>query len=174
MTMHPREDSPSPDEVVRALLDDVDYMAAFKLSMTSPDARQPMFFDLPRAKRSEHHINEHEVYYAVAINRGRRLIEQEYPQHPYGETPWADIEVDPHYQLGDGADEPFPYQDSIAEILQAAEYAGWDPVDIALRALESQRREKREAEQASEQRKGRVEGVPASSLRMTFRRGASP
>ena len=78
-----------------------------------------MFFDLPVEERTaEVPIAESKAHYAMAVNRGRRMIET---PHPDEGRPWQRIEVDRHYRTADDGspEEPYAYYDAVSDILQA-------------------------------------------------------
>jgi hypothetical protein len=103
--------------------------------------RVPMYFERPLGEQANiDPIDEEEVYVAVMINNGRALALTTPVQTPDDEDLPT---VDPDFALveasGYALEEPEAYFDNIADILQAAEYGGWDPRDICRRALLQQR-----------------------------------
>lgn len=137
----------------------------------SPD-RVPLYFEHPLDEQLlVEPIHGEEVNVAVDINRGRALA-LTHSRSPYEEPPPT---VDPDFSLnvasGGRCTDPESYYDSIADILQAVEFAGWDPADMCRHALSLQQQVKKEGQESARDARGPRKTPPPRQVRGRRRNG---
>jgi hypothetical protein len=97
--------------------------------------RVPMYFEYPLDEQLHVDIAGEEINVAVDINGGRALALTPF-RSPYDEPPPT---VDPDFCVttasGGRLEDLEAYSDSIADLLQAGKFAGWNPEDLCRRAL---------------------------------------
>jgi hypothetical protein len=118
-------------------------------------SREPLYFEVPDGERPANELTgEWEPSCAASILRGRQLVLMPYALPPSDPGTPA---VDRNFSLADASggrlEEPEAFYDTIADILQVAEFAGWDAEDLCRVALDQQRRERSDAEAEARRRR---------------------